>query len=177
MIPLQAIYTLCGGTSMTLTEFIAILGGLAMLFTQMPTFHSLWYVPAHSSFSSSKLPQNVSEPDIVCSAFQDHQFGQPCGGSVFGLGVLHCCHVSAASVGCLMVCVACHLLSLWLDCRYQTVRFDLPRDYGLHTTPADKAFGTMTGVSDLVKPAIACQAISDNVPGLQVAIMHFAYGK
>ena len=43
---LQAIYTLCGGTSMTLTEFIAILGGVAMLFTQMPTFHSLWYVPA-----------------------------------------------------------------------------------------------------------------------------------
>ena len=47
MSPLQAIYTLCGGTSMTLTEFIAILGGLAMLFTQMPTFHSLWYVPYH----------------------------------------------------------------------------------------------------------------------------------
>ena len=45
MVLLQAIYTLCGGTSMTLTEFIAILGGVAMLFTQMPTFHSLWYVP------------------------------------------------------------------------------------------------------------------------------------
>ena len=56
--------------------------------------------------------------------------------------------------------VGCTPLSLLLDCSYQTVRFDLPRDYGLHTTPADKAFGTMTGVSKFVKPVIACLLIS-----------------
>lgn len=97
----KAIYTLCGGTSMTLTEFIAILGGLAMLFTQMPTFHSLWII------------NSVNLVVVIC-------------------------------LGWVAFIVAI----------YQTVRFDLPRDYGLHTTPADKAFGTMTGV----------------------AIMHFAYG-
>lgn len=72
VISLQAIYTLCGGTSMTLTEFIAILGGLAMLFTQMPTFHSLWFVPSCLSDSAFRLPHNVSEPDIVFRALQDH---------------------------------------------------------------------------------------------------------
>eukprot|EP00891_Asterochloris_glomerata_P007548 jgi/Astpho2/7548/fgenesh1_pg.00115_%23_4_t len=86
----KAIYTLCGGTSMTLTEFIAILGGLAML-----------------------IINSVNLVVVIC-------------------------------LGWVAFIVAI----------YQTVRFDLPRDYGLHTTPADKAFGTMTGV----------------------AIMHFAYG-
>ena len=41
-LPLQAVYNLLGGTKMTLTEFIAILGGASMLFTQLPTLHSLW---------------------------------------------------------------------------------------------------------------------------------------
>ena len=40
---LQAVYTLLGGTKhITLTEFIAIMGVICMLFTQLPTFHSLW---------------------------------------------------------------------------------------------------------------------------------------
>ncbi len=40
---LQAVYTLLGGTKhVTLTEFIAIMGVICMLFTQLPTFHSLW---------------------------------------------------------------------------------------------------------------------------------------
>lgn len=33
-----------GNARLTLTEWIAIMGGIAMLFTQLPTFHSLRYV-------------------------------------------------------------------------------------------------------------------------------------
>ena len=40
-----------GNATLSLTEWIAVMGGIAMIFTQLPTFHSLRYVSSASATS------------------------------------------------------------------------------------------------------------------------------
>lgn len=98
---MQAIYTLLGGTRLTLTEFIAIMGGAVMLFTQIPTFHSLWFI-----------------------------------------NMLNMLNTYLFTAIAMIVAI------------FQTTKYDLPRDYGVHGSNADKAFGVFQGI----------------------VIMHFVYG-
>ena len=98
---MQAIYTLLGGTKLTLTEFIAIMGGAVMLFTQIPTFHSLWFI-----------------------------------------NMLNMLNTYLFTAIAMIVAI------------FQTTKYDLPRDCGVHGTKADKAFGVFQGI----------------------VIMHFVYG-
>ncbi|KAL0055616.1 hypothetical protein WJX82_002469 [Trebouxia sp. C0006] len=98
----QAVYTLLGGTKhVTLTEFIAIMGVICMLFTQLPTFHSLWFI-----------------------------------------NLLNMLNTYLFTAIALIIAI------------FQSAKYDLPRDYGVHGTNADKAFGVFQGI----------------------VIMHFVYG-
>ncbi|KAA6428267.1 MAG: hypothetical protein FRX49_01863, partial [Trebouxia sp. A1-2] len=98
----QAVYTLLGGTKhITLTEFIAIMGVICMLFTQLPTFHSLWFI-----------------------------------------NLLNMLNTYLFTAVALIIAI------------FQSAKYDLPRDYGVHGSNADKAFGVFQGI----------------------VIMHFVYG-
>ncbi|DBA83140.1 TPA: hypothetical protein ACH3X2_006664 [Trebouxia sp. C0005] len=97
-----AVYTLLGGTKhITLTEFIAIMGVICMLFTQLPTFHSLWFI-----------------------------------------NLLNMLNTYLFTAVALIIAI------------FQSAKYDLPRDYGVHGSNADKAFGVFQGI----------------------VIMHFVYG-
>ncbi len=98
---MQAVYTLLGGETLTLTEMIVIMAVVCMIMAQIPTMHALWF---------------INFLNLV---------------SVFIFTYM-------------TVAVA-----IWQTCYYK-----LPRDYGVHGSPVDKAFGVFQGI----------------------VIMHFAYG-
>ncbi len=98
---LQAVYTLLGGETLTLTEMIVIMAVVCMVMAQIPTMHALWFI------------------------------------NLLNL-------VSVFIFTYMTVAVA-----IWQTCYYK-----LPRDYGVHGSPVDKAFGVFQGI----------------------VIMHFAYG-
>ena len=97
----QAVYTLLGGETLTLTEMIVIMGVVCMVMSQIPTMHALWTI-----------------------------------------NLLNLISVFIFTYMAIAVAV-------WQTCYYK-----LPRDYGVHGSTTEKAFGVFQGI----------------------VIMHFAYG-
>ncbi|KAK9812218.1 hypothetical protein WJX73_004919 [Symbiochloris irregularis] len=69
-----------GTARLSLTEWIAIMGGIAMLFTQLPTFHSLRYINGFSMLST----YTFAICSMVISLYQGYKYKDLLEGPDFG---------------------------------------------------------------------------------------------